>query len=176
MDRKEDRSGLLKYLQKLFFRIICKLLKSPTNFHQLESMTIEGDANRLSISPSASVHNAHFNLLSGSIRIERHVFFGHNVMVLTGTHNYRQFGRARMISVPYNGHDIVIEDGAWIASNATLIGPCRIGANAVVAAGAVVVKDVAPFTIVGGVPARFIRAIDQVEITNPKTEDFECST
>lgn len=162
----EDKIGPLKPLQQFFFRLICKLLKPVIHFHRLESMTIVGDASRLSISASASVHNAHFNLLSGTIRIDAHVFFGHNVMVLTGTHDYRRFGHARMISVPDQDHDIRIEDGVWIASNATLIGPCRIGANAVVAAGAVVVDDVAPFTVVGGVPARLIRTLDANDETD----------
>ncbi len=156
----EDKIGPLKQGQRLFFRLACKLFKPIIHFHRLESMTIVGDTSRLFISPSASVHNAHFNLLSGSIHIGENVFFGHNVMVLTGTHDYRQFGHARMISVPSNDNDILIEDGVWIASNATLVGPCRIGTNAVVAAGAVVVDDVLPFTIVGGVPARFIRRLD----------------
>lgn len=130
------------------------------NFHRLESIVVVGDASRLSLSPSASVHNAHFNLLSGTIRIGGYVFFGHNVMVLTGTHDYQQFGCARMIAVPNQGYDITIEDGVWIASNAIIIGPCKIGRNAVVGAGSVVVDDVAPFTVVGGVPARFIKTID----------------
>lgn len=120
-----------------------------------------GDAGRLSISPSASVHNTCFNVLSGTIRVGAHVLFGHHVTVLTGTHDYRLFGYERMLAVPQQGHDIIIEDGAWIASNATLVGPCRIGRNAVVAAGAVVVDDVAPFTVVRGVPARVIRTIDK---------------
>jgi putative colanic acid biosynthesis acetyltransferase WcaF len=49
---------------------------------------------------------------------------------------------------------IRIGDRAWIAEGATLLGNLTIGEGAVVAGGAVVTKDVAPYTIVGGVPAR----------------------
>ncbi|HPU00025.1 MAG TPA: DapH/DapD/GlmU-related protein, partial [Armatimonadota bacterium] len=49
---------------------------------------------------------------------------------------------------------IVIEDYVWIGSRATVLPGVRIGRGAVVAAGAVVTRDVAPLTVVGGVPAR----------------------
>lgn len=49
---------------------------------------------------------------------------------------------------------IVIEDRAWVALGATVLGGVTVGEGAVVAAGAVVTQDVAPFTIVGGIPAR----------------------
>ena len=51
-------------------------------------------------------------------------------------------------------HPIVIEDYAWIATRVTILGGVRIGRGAVIAAGAVVTKDVPPFSIYGGVPAR----------------------
>ena len=50
-----------------------------------------------------------------------------------------------------------IEDGVWIAANATVLKGVTIGQGAVVAAGAVVTKDVPPRTMVAGVPARVIR-------------------
>lgn len=51
---------------------------------------------------------------------------------------------------------IVIEDRVWVALGATVLGGVRLGEGAVVCAGAVVIADVAPYTIVGGVPARKI--------------------
>jgi acetyltransferase-like isoleucine patch superfamily enzyme len=65
-------------------------------------------------------------------------------------------GLDRMLNVPRNGHDIVVETGAWLASNVTLLGPCRVGAHAVVAAGALAMRDVASGEIVGGVPAEHL--------------------
>ena len=50
-----------------------------------------------------------------------------------------------------------IGNDVWIGARATILNGCRIGDGAVVAAGAVVTKDVPPYTIVGGVPAKVIR-------------------
>jgi acetyltransferase-like isoleucine patch superfamily enzyme len=52
---------------------------------------------------------------------------------------------------------IVVEDRAWIAQNAMVLPGVTIGEGAVVAAGSVVTKDVAPYTVVGGTPARRLR-------------------
>jgi acetyltransferase-like isoleucine patch superfamily enzyme len=54
---------------------------------------------------------------------------------------------------------VIIKRNAWIGAAATILPGVTIGENAVVAAGAVVTKDVAPNTIVGGVPAKFIKSI-----------------
>ena len=53
--------------------------------------------------------------------------------------------------------DIVVEDDAWIGYGATIMSGVRIGQGAVVAAGAVVTKDVPPYAIVGGVPGKVIK-------------------
>ena len=55
---------------------------------------------------------------------------------------------------------IVLGKNVWIGSNATILQGVTIGDNAIVAAGAVVTKDVAANTVVGGVPAKFIRNIE----------------
>lgn len=55
---------------------------------------------------------------------------------------------------------IVVEDDVWLGSKAVITDGVRIGRGAVVAAGAVVTKDVPPHTVVGGVPARIIDHID----------------
>ena len=55
---------------------------------------------------------------------------------------------------------IVIGAGAWVALNCTILPGVTIGPGAVVAAGSVVTEDVAPNTMVGGVPAKFIKNLD----------------
>lgn len=59
--------------------------------------------------------------------------------------------------------DIVVEDDVWIGHGAIIMSPSRIGRGAVVAAGAVVTKDVKPYAIVGGVPAGVIKMRFSVE-------------
>ena len=57
---------------------------------------------------------------------------------------------------PAIGGVVTIQDHAWIGARATLLPGVTIGEGAVVAAGAVVARDVAPYEVVGGVPARKI--------------------
>lgn len=120
---------------------------------------IFGEQKRVHIALNAVVNNALFNVISGEIYIEEYVFFGHNVSILTGTHDWHVFGLERQEAVPSYGRNVFIKKGAWIASNATVIGPCVIGENAVVAAGSVVIKDVEPYSIVAGNPAKIIQYI-----------------
>lgn len=66
---------------------------------------------------------------------------------------------------PY-GHfslPIIIEDDVWIGSGSQVMPGVTVGRHSIVLAGAVVTKDVAPYSIVGGVPARFIRKIKKPE-------------
>lgn len=71
-----------------------------------------------------------------------------------------KFGKERKRAVPDEGCDIIIRIGAWVATNATILGPCEVGEHAVVAAGSVVTNDVPPYHIVGGNPAKVIRRIE----------------
>lgn len=123
-----------------------------------------GDRSRVRIHPTARVHTAHFNTISGDIAVERNAFFGSNVTVVTGMHGYTQSGLGRNYSVPKSGRDIII----WVGVSATVLGPCEIGENAVVAAGAVVTRDVPPYTIVAGVPARAIRHLPDPREPDPE--------
>ena len=79
---------------------------------------------------------------------------GHNVVFATLNHDMNP--ERRQICVPKS---IVVGKNVWIGSNSTILSGVKIGDNAVVAAGAVVTKDVAANTIVGGVPAKYIKSI-----------------
>lgn len=62
--------------------------------------------------------------------------------------------------------DIIVKDDVWIGRNALIMSGVNIGQGAVIAAGAVVTKDVPPYAIVGGVPAKVIRYRFEEEIIN----------
>jgi acetyltransferase-like isoleucine patch superfamily enzyme len=115
-----------------------------------------GSPERVVLGKDVVLNNALLNTSSGTIKIGDYVFCGHGVSLLTGTHDLSQRGLARQLAIPSSGRDIVIGEGAWLASNATVVGPCVIGEHAVVAAGAVVMNDVPAGAAVGGVPARIL--------------------
>ena len=62
---------------------------------------------------------------------------------------------------PASATPVIVEDNVMIGANAVVIEGCRIGHDAVVAAGAIVVSDVAPNTVVAGCPARVIKIKDE---------------
>lgn len=142
------------------YRLVRKALKPFVDDIRMNDYSVFGDPARLKLAPGAVVRNALFNTVSGTVTVEENAFFGQGVSLLTGTHDASLTGPARMEAVPQEGRDIVVRRGAWIAGNATVIGPCVIGENAVVAAGAVVTADVEAGTLVAGVPARPVKRLE----------------
>ena len=91
----------------------------------------------------------------GGITIEDDVLIGPQVNLITENHPADPAERRSLITKP-----IVIKRNAWIGANATILPGVTIGENAIVAAGAVVSKDVPANTVVGGIPAKFIKSIN----------------
>ena len=91
----------------------------------------------------------------GGITIEDDVLIGPKVNLITENHPLNPADRKALICNP-----IVIKCNAWIGAGVTILPGVTVGENAVVAAGAVVSKDVPANTVVGGVPARFIKTIN----------------
>ncbi|MGE7664168.1 2,3,4,5-tetrahydropyridine-2,6-dicarboxylate N-acetyltransferase [Ureibacillus composti] len=69
---------------------------------------------------------------------------------------------------PPSATPVIIEDDVVIGANAVVLEGVRVGKGAVVAAGAIVIQDVEPYTVVGGVPAKVLKQMD--EKTKSKTE------
>lgn len=144
----------MTWIDRIWRRIALRLQKDLYSLYY-----VHGPRQRLTIGRNNRVANTLFNTRSGEIRIGDDVIFGHNVCVLTGAHDYDQPAGLRR-TLENAARDIVIEDGAWVASNVTIIGPVRIGAEAVVAAGSVVTRDVDARSIVAGVPATLVRNLE----------------
>lgn len=90
----------------------------------------------------------------GGVTIGDGCQIGHNVVFATLNHGLAPEERRHTFPAP-----IVLGKNVWVGSNATLLQGVTVGDNAVIAAGAVVTKDVAANTVVGGVPAKFIKQI-----------------
>ena len=91
----------------------------------------------------------------GGITIEDNVLIGPKVNLITENHPLDPADRRALICKP-----IIVKRNAWIGAAASILPGVTIGENAVVAAGAVVTVDVPDNTVVGGVPAKFIRTIE----------------
>jgi acetyltransferase-like isoleucine patch superfamily enzyme len=90
----------------------------------------------------------------GGITIEDDVLIGPKVNLITENHPLDPADRKALICKP-----IVVKRNAWIGAAATIMPGVTIGENAVVAAGAVVTKDVPDNLIVGGIPAKVIKSL-----------------
>jgi acetyltransferase-like isoleucine patch superfamily enzyme len=91
--------------------------------------------------------------LAGNMHVGNDVFISGGVM----TTNDNAIGRVSFDEINIKGP--TIEDGAAIGANATLLPGIVIGESALVGSGAVVTKNVVPFTLVMGMPARFVRSL-----------------
>lgn len=119
------------------------------------------NANRVNIGNSSHINrNCTIDARAG-VNIGNNVSISHNVCIITGSHDIQSKNFVGLF------RPIVIEDYVWIGVNATILQGVTIGKGAVVCAGAIVVKDVEPYNVVAGIPAK--------TITKRNDElDYEC--
>ena len=94
------------------------------------------------------------------VRIGSRALIGPSCYIGTGNHSMNHLDRRRPDGT---ARPVEIGEDTWLGAGVIVLGGVTIGEGAVVAAGAVVNRDVAPFTLVGGVPAKFIRKLDREE-------------
>ena len=121
----------------------------------LSGLRVTGEG-RLSIGDCSFVNHECLIDTAGDVTIGRNVALANRVSLLTSSHETAdpRARAGRRVLAP-----IVIGDGAWLGANVTVLGGVTIGEGAVVAAGSLVRADVPPHTLVGGVPARVLRAL-----------------
>lgn len=121
---------------------------------------IYGDPERITFGEKVSKANTLFNVRSGKVTVGNGVMFSHNVLVLTGYHDMNVDGSLmRRQTITDAGRDIVIEAGVWVGGGVIILGPVRIGKNAVIGAGSVVVNDIPPDVLAVGIPAKPIKKL-----------------
>lgn len=91
------------------------------------------------------------------VHIGDHVMIGPNTLISTVNHPLTPKGRRGHLSLI---KPVTIGNDVWIGGNVTILPGVTIGNNVVIAAGAVVTKDVPDNTLAGGIPAKFIKAIE----------------
>ena len=118
-----------------------------------------GPYSNLSIGEGSDIIDKAFLLLRDKVIIEHNVDIAYGASIITSSNPsassfLRQYYPAKTAPV-------VIKHDAWVGANATILAGVTIGECSVVGAGALVNKDVPPYTIVGGVPARIIKRLDE---------------
>tara|TARA_B110000046_G_scaffold34755_1_gene37728 strand:+ start:10639 stop:11202 length:564 start_codon:yes stop_codon:yes gene_type:complete len=94
------------------------------------------------------------------IEIGNKVMFGPNVTIMSGDHNITQIGEYMydvVHKLPENDQPVFIEDDVWVGTGAVILKGVTIGKGSIIAAGSLVNKDVEKYTIVAGIPAKFIK-------------------
>ena len=145
-----DDSSYVNYLEELFGRKLEDvriLIPFSCDF-----------GNRVTFGKNVFIN--HSAILSSSGGIE----FGDNVMVAPSlkiaTINHDMYDR----HVTYTYGKVTVKENAWIGMGVTICPGVTIGKYAVVAAGAVVIKDVPDYAVVGGVPAKVIKMLDPTQM------------
>lgn len=124
-----------------------------------------------SVSSSARFSNAHNIVIGSNTNINRNcilwsgkdakIMIGNNCLTGPGVtivvRQYNVEGRELIRSYPQKEADIIIEDDVWLGANCVILSGVRIGRGAIIAAGAVVVKDVESYSVVAGVPAKLLK-------------------
>ncbi|MFH1386121.1 MAG: acyltransferase [bacterium] len=93
--------------------------------------------------------------LGGPIQIGDNVLLGPNVVIRSSNHTFENPD----LPIKQQGHTagkITIEDDVWLGANVVVVPNVSIGKGSVIAAGAVVTKNVEPYSVMGGVPAKII--------------------
>lgn len=115
---------------------------------------------------SGEIHfgnNCNFNGMNvlgrGKVTFGDNFHSGIDCMIITQNHNY-DHGTQIPYDSTYTLKEVIIEDNVWLCNRVVIVGNIRIGEGAIVAAGAVVTKDVPKYAIVGGNPAMVIKYRD----------------
>jgi acetyltransferase-like isoleucine patch superfamily enzyme len=106
--------------------------------------------------------SSHTFICEGVI-IEDDVFVGHNVAFINDSYpRATTAGGTLQTEADWKVEPTIVKKGASIGSGATILANVTIGENAIVGAGSVVTKDVPPYAIVAGNPAKFFRRIEKI--------------
>lgn len=152
--------GAVKYLPTpvgdlLRYMVLRCFVKKLLTIWIHEGVTLHSPE-KISIGEKTSLNEFVFINGFGGVQIGKHVLIGSGVKIFSAEHPFEGREVAPYFR-PIDCKPVVIEDEAYLGLNAVILGGVRIGRGAVVGACAVVTKDVPPYAVVAGVPAKLIR-------------------
>lgn len=115
-------------------------------------------SDNVSIGPGATIYSTAAKLI-----IREHVIIGPNLTIITGDHMPIVGRWIDSVTADEKkaecDQNVIIESNVWIGCNVTILKGVTIGRGSIVAAGAVVTKSCSPYSVIGGVPAKFIKSV-----------------
>lgn len=172
----KSKNRAMMYIAYMFYWVIAKNLPSSRNAanglcERIRALCVGGyidkcghDVNiqsnaiiakRVSIGDYSGVGER--SLVQGNVRIGKHVMMGPEVYIYTQNHRFDQLD----ITMDSQGFGeekpVIIEDDVWIGSRVTILPGVTVGTGSVIGASSVVTKDVPPYSVVGGNPAKILK-------------------
>lgn len=150
--RRIYRKSLEKYYLTLFDKVGVNCSIGSITFCHFKNVQLGNNV--------ALGYNTLFLTSNAKIIINDNVMFGPNVSIITGDHRIDVIGknmRDVINKIPENDQDVIIEEDVWVGSGVTILKGITIGKGSVIAAGSIVIKNVPPYSIVGGNPAKMIK-------------------
>lgn len=143
-----------RFWKALRVRVAGPLLSSAGQGINIEHGAFFGDGSQVSLGSRSGIGvNCQ---LHGPVSIGDDVMMGPDVAVYARNHRFSDLSRPMIDQGFAEAEPVHIGDDVWIGRGATILPGITVGSHSVVGAGAVVVKDVEPFHIVGGNPARVV--------------------
>ena len=150
--RKVRKRILMYFLRPLFRDHGINFIFDPDSHFSFHTISV---GNNVFIGPKAF-----FSSPDSTITIGNYVMFGSSVTIVGGDHNTSTIGQY-MAQVKYKKSDndlpVYIEDDVWIGACSTILKGIKVGKGSIIAAGSLVTKDIPPYSVVGGVPAKIIK-------------------
>lgn len=154
---KLPHSRYLKLANKLRLFYLARVLSVIKEIGQVSFFEPDiyiGNGQKVSIGKDCQINE---NVFIQGAKIGDYVMVAPNVSILSKSHHFDNLSIPMIFQGECDEKLPVIEDDVWLGRNVVVMPGVRIGKGSIVGAGAVVVKDVVPYSIVGGVPARLIR-------------------
>ena len=142
-------------VRHIYWRCRLKSLGAHTKF---SSRVIMVKSERIEIGSNSTINVGVYLNGKGSLHIGDYVRISPFVKINTAGLEINQPYKIR----PHKNDSVVIEDGVWLCTNAVINPGVTVGEGSVVAAGAVVTKNVPPFTVVAGIPAKVIKQLPKI--------------
>ena len=138
-----------KYYRKRF-------ADASDSFYIHPGVTIKAFWN-LSIGEKGSINNGAWINAMGGVKIGNHVLIGPYVIIHSGNHKFDR------LDIPiqeqgWNKLGVIIGDDVWIGANAIVLPGVTVGKGSVIGSGAVVTRDIPPYSVAVGIPAEVIKS------------------